>query len=336
MTDAGSTFQEAFGPLRTAARLWRWPEAFALARSLRRAHADRDSRLLIAETLQDWTGVLDAAAAAPAADADPRRSRGPLLDTLAQDQRAMMELWWNRDWPDAATRRRILTQFRRAVRRADMLGIVPEARVLRIYQTQSKLVTSHRGVARVRAYIATHRGPDQAVTSTQIQRDFAEWGLWEDVLRAIPGGRVRWIGPHEMAGVLRDGFGLTTDTRILIPGEAKYTGIFDPETRVPGALIDSHDAILHAVTQAARSAGGLLAGPGRSGLWRRGSWARSIATGSACRAGSRWISAAWRMTGWAIPPAWCARTSRRSPRSAGATSPDCRRGFQGAFSPPAP
>lgn len=181
----------------------------------------------------------------------PRRAHGPLIDHLQQDQRAMMELWWNRDWPDAATKRRITDQFRRAVSRADMLGIVPEARVLRIYQTQGKLVTSNRGVARVRAYIAYRRAPGQAVTSTQLQRDLAEWGLWADVLRAIPDGQIRWIGPHEMAGVLNDRFALTTAHRILIPGEAKYTGLFDPDTARPGTLIDYHDTVLGEVTQQA-------------------------------------------------------------------------------------
>lgn len=167
-----------------------------------------------------------------------------LHDMRAQDQRIMMEWWWNRDWPDAHRRRRVLTQFRTAVQRADMLGIVPESRILRIAQTPGKVLVAHRGHARVWAYTARHRNPGQAITSCLFQRDFTNWALWDDVLNALPLRRLCWIAPHDIAPYLSLRFAIATQDRILIPGEAKYSGLFDSRTAVPGTLIEKHEDIL--------------------------------------------------------------------------------------------
>ncbi|NBF40273.1 MAG: hypothetical protein GVY14_07640, partial [Spirochaetes bacterium] len=150
---------------------------------------------------------------------------------------------WNRGWPDAATARRIITRFRRAVTRADMLGIVPDARILRIYQTYGRLAPSNRGLVRVLDHVASHPPAATRIISAQVQRDLADWGLWPDILAAVPGRRVSWIAPHDLAPFLHARFGLETRQGLRIPGEAKYTGMFDPATARPGALLDCHDAV---------------------------------------------------------------------------------------------
>lgn len=175
---------------------------------------------------------------------------------LAQDQRAMQILWWNRQFADGDSQARITGDFRAAVGRADVLGLVPESRLLRIYQTKGKLVTSNRGVARVMGYGADHLRPDQVVVSTQFQRDLMDWDLWDDIFAAIPesgpesgllsGGqrRLSWISPHDLTGFLKDRFDVHSRIGRRIPGEAKYVGMFDPATVVAGTLLDQHDAVL--------------------------------------------------------------------------------------------
>lgn len=171
-----------------------------------------------------------------------------LTGSLQQDKSAMMELWWNNSWPDAATERRVVQQFRRAVAASDMLGLVPESRLLRINQTYGKVVTSNRGLARVMDFAATHPYPKQILTSAQFHRDLVEWGLWDDILAAIPKTenserQVSWIAPHDLAPFLQTRFGLKTRQAVIIPGEAKYAGMFDPETAISGSLITQHEHV---------------------------------------------------------------------------------------------
>lgn len=162
----------------------------------------------------------------------------------AEDQRTMLEWWWNTDWPDSGKERRVRAQFRRAVSRADMLGVVPESRIVRISQTPGKLLISHRGHARVHGYIASRLLAGQGVTSCLFQRDFANWGLWHEVLQAIPGRRICWIAPHDIREYVETHFNLSTEEQILIPGEAKYAGLFNRQTAFEGSLISNHDDIL--------------------------------------------------------------------------------------------
>ncbi len=171
---------------------------------------------------------------------------------LAHDRKEMMHLWWNREWPDETTARRIIAQFRRAVAAADILGVLPDSRVVRIYQSPGRVAVSNRGVIRALSHVAGHviapgnsqkARPRLWITSAQVQRDLANWGMWEQLLQTVPGQQVSWIAPHDLAPLLRSRFGLSTRRGVMIPGEARYASMFDPNTAQSGTLLDRHETV---------------------------------------------------------------------------------------------
>ncbi|MBG9386529.1 hypothetical protein [Caenimonas aquaedulcis] len=172
-----------------------------------------------------------------------------VADRVDEDRAFIQNIWWGAGRLTHRRAERIEEDFRLALRRCDIIGVVPPWRYVRDTPTKGELIPQHRGIFNSLAYLAGSAERIPVATSAHFHHDLHIWNLWGEIFGAVRS--VSWISCHDMSEYLRKARGVATRQRILIPPEQRWAGLF--KTRAPGdsrpeTLLDLHDDICAAIS----------------------------------------------------------------------------------------
>jgi hypothetical protein len=173
---------------------------------------------------------------------------GEPRERVAPDREAIQAIWWGSRRLDGGAEKRLEADLRGAIDRADILGVIP---LWRFIQGGGRRApgTASRGMLRVQRHVAAVlERRSRAVTSAHLHYDLHVWGLWPEILAAIP--RLSWISCHDLGPFLWSTHGIATRQAVLIPPEHRFAPLFRQGDH-PGAesetLLDRHEEICAAL-----------------------------------------------------------------------------------------
>ncbi len=169
-------------------------------------------------------------------------------EEVALDRATIQFTWWGDRRLDATQTGIVEASFRKAVARADVVGVIPLWRFFRQSTNSSQVRTAGRGLVRVLRHAAEHlREGERLITSAHFHHDLHVWNLWGEVLSVVRS--VSWISCHDLAPYLWKEHGVATRQAILVPPEQRYAPLFGGgiQDAAPGTLLDHHEDICNAL-----------------------------------------------------------------------------------------
>ena len=167
---------------------------------------------------------------------------------IDEDRDAIQRVWWGDARPSPSLASRIESDFRGALDRADIVGVIPAFRLVRDNLQAEEVRPSSHGILNGLAYLATPTTPLRTVVSAHFPQDLHMWNLWPEIFAAVPS--VSWISCHDLEDHLYTVRGVRTRQRIEIPPEHRFKNLFannhklaEPET----TLFDQHDEVCRAI-----------------------------------------------------------------------------------------
>ena len=146
------------------------------------------------------------------------------IDRQQSDQEVIQYLWW-KELVLTKSNADITDQFRKAVINADILGIIPERRIIRSTASNNIVTHSKRGLLAVMNTVLIADHDCTLYTSCHAHTDLEQWDLYSYILRDLD--TISVISCHsDIDEYITQRFGIEEVTLYRIPSERKYQGLF--------------------------------------------------------------------------------------------------------------
>lgn len=152
--------------------------------------------------------------------------------TQVEDQLSVQRVWWgSSDLCNASesSRTDTLNAFRKSIANSDFLGVPPVRRLLCSFDAPMRghdEIKSSRGLLAITDALPNIVCEDKILVSCHMHTDFQLWNCYEEILKDLD--EISIISCHEGLDIyLRQRFGINAVATYPIPGESRYTILFD-------------------------------------------------------------------------------------------------------------
>lgn len=171
------------------------------------------------------------------------------LPYVEADRDMIQQMWWGEARLSSAQASTIVPAFREAVDQADIIGLIPPARLVIADLKQLDIKHGARGILNGLAYFDAPGKRLPLMASAHFHEDLRTWNLWPEIFSAT--SRVSWISCHDLGDFLWNVHGVETRKGIRIPGEHKYAVLFsNPEWQGKErefTLLDRHEEVCRTI-----------------------------------------------------------------------------------------
>ena len=168
----------------------------------------------------------------------------PVTDIYRNTDRAQIQsIWWGSMRMHGRQLDKIVSDFRTAVAKSDVLAILPPWRFI-AEMHKPDYTTVHRGIHSSIYHVARMQY-NGLIASMHYPNDFESWGLWDEILATCD--EVSYISCHKLGSFLLEHFGVATRSAIQIPGEKQFTGLFGRSASTVddgNMLLSRHDEVV--------------------------------------------------------------------------------------------